>query len=85
MPRSANSSSTSRYDGAKRRYQRTASTITSGGKQKPAKAERALGAGRGRRVLMPAVWLLEGDHRERNSAVVKSSILPSMTRLPDAL
>jgi hypothetical protein len=42
--------------------------MTSGGKQKPAKAERALGAGRGRRVLMPAVWLLEGGHRERNSA-----------------
>jgi hypothetical protein len=49
-------------------WQRTASTMTSGGERKPAKAERALGAGRGRRVLMPAVWLLEGGHRERNSA-----------------
>jgi hypothetical protein len=40
MPRSANSSSMSRYDSAKRRYQRTASTITSDGKRKPAKVER---------------------------------------------
>ena len=31
----------------KRRYQRTASTMTSGGKQKPANAERATGAGQG--------------------------------------
>ena len=42
--------------------------MTSGGKRKPAKAERAVGAGRGRHVLIPAVWRLEGDHRERNSA-----------------
>jgi hypothetical protein len=34
-PRSASSSSISRYDSAKRRYERTAKTITSGGKQKP--------------------------------------------------
>jgi hypothetical protein len=34
---------------AKRRYQRTASTMTSGGKRKPAKAERAMGAGEGDR------------------------------------
>jgi hypothetical protein len=33
---------------AKRRYQRTASTITSGGKQKPARADRAMGSGRTR-------------------------------------
>src|SRR5215216_4719042 len=57
-PRSASSSSTSRYDSAKRRYQRTASTITSGGKQKPANADRATAAERGRRVLMAAVCLL---------------------------
>ena len=58
MPRSASSSSTSRYDRPKRRYQRTASTITSGGKQKPAKADRGTVAGRGRRVLMTTVCLL---------------------------
>src|SRR4029450_1211167 len=58
MARSARSSSTSRYDSAKRRYQRTARTITSGGKQKPANADRAMGAGQGRRVLMAAVCLL---------------------------
>src|SRR4029453_1409189 len=51
-PRSVSSSSTSRYDNANRRYQRTASTITSGGKQKPAKADRGMVAGRGRGVLM---------------------------------
>src|SRR6266540_3877147 len=56
-PRSASSSSTSRYDSAKRRYQRTASTITSGGKQKPAKADRALAGERGRRVLMVTVCM----------------------------
>jgi hypothetical protein len=48
--RSASSSSTSRKDRPKRRYQRTASTITSGGKQKPAKADRGAGTGCGRRV-----------------------------------
>jgi hypothetical protein len=42
--------------------------MTSGGKRKPAKAERAAGAGRGRRVLMPTVWLLQGDHSQRNNA-----------------
>src|SRR6266511_5004817 len=42
-PRSASSSSTSRYDSAKREYQRTGSTITSGGKQKPTKADRGTG------------------------------------------
>src|SRR5215208_2296602 len=57
-PRSASSSSTSRYDSAKRRYQRTASTITSGGKQKPANADRATAAELGRRLLMAAVCLL---------------------------
>src|SRR5512133_3390822 len=55
MPRSASSSSTSRYDSAKRRYHRTASTITSGGKQNPTNADRATGAGRERRVLMATV------------------------------
>jgi hypothetical protein len=37
---------------------RTASTITSGGKQKPANAARATAAERGRRVLIAAVCLL---------------------------
>jgi hypothetical protein len=41
-----------------RRYQRTASTITSGGKQKPANAECATAAERERRVLIAAVCLL---------------------------
>jgi DDE superfamily endonuclease len=41
-----------------RRYQRTASTITSGGKQKPAKADRGMVAGRRRLVLMTKVCLL---------------------------
>src|SRR6266536_1115451 len=68
IPRSASNSSTSRYDSPKRRYQRTATTMTSGGKRKPAKADRGGGAGRGRRVLMQEVSLLEGDHGERNSA-----------------
>src|SRR4029453_12172033 len=50
--------STSRYDRPKRRYQRTASTIPSGGKRKPANADRVAGAGRGQRDLMAAVSLL---------------------------
>ena len=33
-------------DSAKRSYQRTASTITSGGKLKPTKADYTIGAGR---------------------------------------
>jgi hypothetical protein len=41
MPRSASSSSGSRYDSPNCRYQRTASTITSGGNRKPTNAERA--------------------------------------------
>src|SRR5215216_1677751 len=52
IPRSVSSSSTSRYDSATRRYQRTANTMMSGGKQKPAKADEAIGAGLGRRVVM---------------------------------
>jgi RNA polymerase sigma factor (sigma-70 family) len=39
MPRSARSSSTSRYDKEYRRYQRTASMMTSGGNRKPAKLD----------------------------------------------
>src|SRR5688500_10170354 len=57
-PRSASSSSTSRYDSAKRSYQRTASTITSGGAQQPANADRKTAAERGRRVLLTTVCLL---------------------------
>src|SRR5512132_4265798 len=70
IPRSASNSSTSRYERPKRRYQRTASTITSGGKQKPAKADRAMGSGRTRRVLMTPVWLLGSAHSRCNSALV---------------
>jgi hypothetical protein len=55
------------------RYQRTASTITSDGKRKPAKAEQAMGAERWRRVLMPAVSLLKDGHRERNSTLQAAS------------
>jgi hypothetical protein len=47
-------------------YQRTARTMTSGAKRNPAKADRGTGAGRGRRVLMQEVSLLEGEHGERN-------------------
>src|SRR6266545_5986175 len=68
MPSSASSSSTSQYDNAKRRYQRIDRTITSGGKRKPAKPDRVAGAGRGRRVLMPAVSLLGRGHSQCNSA-----------------
>src|SRR4029453_9133133 len=60
MPHSARSSSTSRYDNAKRRYQRTERMITSGGKQKPAKANPAMERRR-RRGLMAVVCLL-GPH-----------------------
>jgi hypothetical protein len=49
-PRSASSSSTSRYDNPNRRYQRTARTITSGGNRKPANDEHDAG---GRRVGLP--------------------------------
>jgi hypothetical protein len=54
----------------KRRYQRTPTTITSGGKRNPAKADRGSGGGRGRQVRMPAVSLLERSHSERNSPAV---------------
>jgi hypothetical protein len=46
----------------------TASPITSGGKQKPTKADRTIGAGRGRRVLMATVCLLWLAHSRCNSA-----------------
>src|SRR4029453_19172694 len=68
IPRSVSSSSTSRYDSAKRRYQRTASTMTSGGKQKPAKADEAIGAGPGRRVVMATVCVPWLAHSRCNSA-----------------
>src|SRR6266516_3589675 len=64
MPRSASSSSTSRYDNAKRSYQRTANTITSDGKQKPAKADRGIGARRRWRVLMAVVCLLSARSQQ---------------------
>ncbi len=41
-------------------------TMTSDGKQKPAKAERAVVPGRARRTLMPTLSLLERAHHERN-------------------
>jgi hypothetical protein len=53
----------------KRRYQRTAMTITSGGKRKPAKAERGTGVERDWRVLMPAASLSWRGRSEYNSAV----------------
>src|SRR6266508_2793848 len=59
MPRSARSSSTSRWERPNRRYQRTARVMTSGGKRYPAKAE--LGAGRTggcRRDLIARVSLM---------------------------
>src|SRR6266545_8138437 len=40
MPRSARSSSTSRYERPNRRYHRTARVMTSGGKRYPEKADR---------------------------------------------
>src|SRR6266508_2404653 len=42
--------------------------MTSGGKQKPAKADGALGTGSGRRVLMLAVCWPGRTHRRCNSA-----------------
>src|SRR5215216_5189555 len=68
IPRSVSRSSTSRYDSAKRRYQRTASTMMSGGKQKPAKADEAIGAGPGRRVVMATVCVPWLGHSRCNSA-----------------
>jgi hypothetical protein len=47
--------------------QRIASTITSGGKRKPAKADRETGPGGGRRVLIPGVSVLKHDPRRCNS------------------
>jgi hypothetical protein len=51
-----------------RKYQRTATTITSGGNRKPAKADRGRGAERGRRGLMATVSPLRRGHGERNRA-----------------
>src|SRR6266511_4832401 len=73
MPRSARSSSTSRYDRPNRRYQRTASVITSGGNRYPAKAELGAGLGRGRRRrrrrdLMVGVSLMRVLGAQCNSA-----------------
>jgi hypothetical protein len=53
---------------AEAQVQRTASTITSAGKRKPAKADRVAGARRGRRVLIPTVSLLGRSRRRCNSA-----------------
>src|SRR6266508_5550534 len=69
IPRSVSNSSTSRYDSGKRRYQRTASTMTSGGKQKPAKADGAIGVGPGRRVVMATVCVPWLAHSRCNSAL----------------
>src|SRR6266545_7145271 len=78
MPRSARSSSTSRWDRPNRRYQRTASVITSGGNRYPAKAELGAGLGRGRRRrrrrdLMVGVSLMRVLGARCNSAVPTSS------------
>src|SRR4029453_10290764 len=84
MPRSARSSSTSRYDSAKRRYQRTERTITSGGKQKPAKADRAR-EGRTRRVLMTPVWLLwaGSQQMQQSRRRCQRSSVPGLTKKHD--
>jgi hypothetical protein len=50
--------------------------MTSGGKRKPAKAEQATGAERGRRVLMPVVSLPAHSHGERNSVVGVPAVAP---------
>src|SRR6266536_5295275 len=54
MPRSASISSRSRYDSPYRRYQRTASVITSGGNRKPAKADLSWTQPCRRRRIRPA-------------------------------
>jgi hypothetical protein len=70
MPRSASSSSTSRYDRPKRRYQRTAGTIRSRPVEAKAGNGRACdGGGRGRRVVMAAVSLLGRGRSEYKSAL----------------
>ena len=46
----------------------TATTMTSGGKRQPEKADRVAGAGRGRRVLIPAVSLPGRGRRGCNGA-----------------
>jgi hypothetical protein len=61
---------------------RTATTMTSDGKRKPAKADRGTGAERGRRVLMPAVLPLQGGHSERNSASRRTTCSPSRPTSP---
>ena len=53
-PRSVSSSSTSRQDRPKRRYQRTARTMASDGNRKPENADRGGTTWRGRRILMAA-------------------------------
>jgi hypothetical protein len=53
----------------RRRYQRTARTMTSGGKRKPAKTDRVAGAGRGRRGFIPAVSLPGHGRRPMYSAL----------------
>src|SRR6266567_3197634 len=69
MPRSASSSSTSRYDKPYRRYQRTASIITSAGKRKPAKAEGTPTTGRRRRSrIIPPLSPISNSYRQRNRA-----------------
>jgi hypothetical protein len=52
-PRSARSSSTSRQDSPQRRYQRTATVITSGGKRNPAKPDLGRDGGTRRRRISP--------------------------------
>src|SRR6266545_8380161 len=69
MPRSARSSSTSRYERPNRRYHRSARVMTSGGNRYPAKAELCAGRGRGRRCdLMEGVSPKQCLDRQCNSA-----------------
>ena len=58
--------------------------MTSGGKRRPAKAEQATGAERRRRVVMQVVSLLEGSHRERNSAQPRPAQSPLVLLLRPA-
>ena len=75
-PRSASSSSTSRWERPKRRCQRTASTITSGGKRKPENADCGIRGGRRRRGLIATVLPPRRVPRERNSPFRGATVFP---------
>jgi hypothetical protein len=65
---SPSSSSTSRYDSPKRRYQRVARTMTSGGKRKPGEDRPCSGSGtEATRSHTGSLAARTHDHRRRNS------------------